>query len=290
MEIIASTDSTLSSKARKWAALRAERKRPSRVTFLVAVIVGILFDTSAFAVKITSFEGSAHGFPALWEPSGNKLADGEFTQWLEAERLHVKQTYQFLSNRRIEQTAEFRQRSDLIQDKWSWHELRDGKLFRRFEIDFGSGRVIAEKREDPQLKRWSEKVNVEPGQTFAGFGFVLAIKNLRARLTSGDRIELKTVGFTPKPRSVSVEISHAGLDQMQMSDRTLKGDRFVIRPKIPRIAQVFVNVPDTYLWLVNPAPGGFLRMEGPLLEPGDPVIRVDLLTGRESGPAKPVSQ
>ena len=119
---------------------------------------------------------------------------------------------------------------------------------------------------------------------------MLAIKNLRARLTSGDRIELKTVGFTPKPRSVSVEISHAGLDQMQMSDRTLKGDRFVIRPKIPRIAQVFVNVPDTYLWLVNPAPGGFLRMEGPLLEPGDPVIRVDLLTGRESGPAKPVSQ
>jgi hypothetical protein len=290
MEIIAGTDSTLSSNARQWAGLRTECKRPSGIMYLAAVIVGMLLDTSAYPVEITSFEGAAHGFPALREPSGNKLADGEFIQWLEAERLHVKLTYQFLSNRRIEQTAEFRQRSELIQDRWSWHELRDGKLFRRFEIDFGSGRVIAEKREDPQLKSWSEKVNVEPGQTFAGFGFVLAIKNLRARLTSGEKIELKTVGFMPKPRSVSVEISHAGLEQMQMSDRTLRGDRFVIRPKIPRIAQVFVNVPDTYLWLVNPAPGGFLRMEGPLLEPGDPVIRVDLLTGRESGPAKPVAQ
>ena len=158
MEIVASTDSTMSSNARQWAGLRTERKRPSGRIYLVAVIVSMLSDTSAFAVEITSVEGSARGFPALWEPSGNKLADGEFTQWLEAERLHVKQTYQFLSNRRIEQTAEFRQRSDLIQDKWSWHELRDGKLFRRFEIDFGSGRVIAEKREDPQLKSWSEKV------------------------------------------------------------------------------------------------------------------------------------
>jgi hypothetical protein len=275
-----------------WNSPRSHRARNAsrRTTLLLAVALGIVLETSALAVKLTSLEGSLHGFPALREPDGKKLADGEFAQWLEAQRLHVKLTYQFADNRRIEEIAEFRQTSELIQEKWSWRELREGKLFRRFEVDFGNRRANAAKQEGQELKSWSETVNVEPGQTFAGFGFVLAIKNLRERLIAGEKIELKTVGFTPRPHSVAVEISHAGLEQMRMSDRTLRGDRFIIRPKIPRIAQLFINVSDTYLWLVNPVPAGFLRMEGPLLEPGDPVVRVDLLGGGESGPAKPVTR
>jgi hypothetical protein len=31
-------------------------------------------------------------------------------------------------------------------------------------------------------------------------------------------------------------------------------------------------------------------MEGPLVEPTDPIIRIDLLSGGESGPAKPFSE
>jgi hypothetical protein len=257
---------------------------------LLLVVVGIFLVASAGAVKLTSFEGSLHGFPALRELNGKKLADGEFSQWLEGERLHVRLTYQFPRNHRIEERAEFRQKPELVQEKWTWRELKDGKPFRRFEVDLGSGQANAEKQEERDLKRWSEKIDVEPGRTFAGFGFALAIKNLREPLTSGSTVELKTVGFTPKPRSVSVEISHAGLEQMRMSDRTVRGDRFVIHPKISRIARLFVNVPDTHVWLVNPPPAGFLRMEGPLLEPGDPMVRIDLLTGGESGPAKPVSR
>jgi hypothetical protein len=75
-----------------------------------------------------------------------------------------------------------------------------------------------------------------------------------------------------------------------MSDRKLKGDHFVIHPKIPWIAKLFTNGPDTHIWLANTPPAGFLRMEGPMVEPSDTVIRVDLLTGGESGPAKPVSE
>jgi hypothetical protein len=270
--------------------LRREGKAPARRIWLLAFVVGIIFRTSAFAVKLTSFEGSLHGFPALREPNGKKLADGDFTQWTEGERLHVKLVYQFSGNRRIEETAEFTQRRELIQEKWSWQELKDGKPFRRFQVDFGSGRANAAKREDQEIRSWSDNVEVEPGRTFVGFGIVLAIKNLRERLISGEKIEVKTVGFTPKPRSVSVEISHTGLEQMRMSDRAPRGDHFVIRPKIPRIVKLFINVPDTSIWLVNPTPAGFLRMEGPLLEPSDPVIRVDLLSGGESGPAKPVSR
>jgi hypothetical protein len=52
------------------------------------------------------------------------------------------------------------------------------------------------------------------------------------------------------------------------------------------LAKLFVNVPDTRIWLTSPAPAGFLRWEGPIVLPTDPMIRVDLLSGEKSGPAE----
>jgi hypothetical protein len=40
-----------------------------------------------------------------------------------------------------------------------------------------------------------------------------------------------------------------------MGGRSVRGDEFVIHPEIPLIAKLFVNVPDTKIWLTNPAPG-----------------------------------
>jgi hypothetical protein len=45
-------------------------------------------------------------------------------------------------------------------------------------------------------------------------------------------------------------------------------------------------VPDTKIWLTNPAPAGFLRWEGPIVLPEDPIIRIDLISGEESGLAE----
>ena len=129
------------------------------------------------------------------------------------------------------------------------------------------------------------------GRTFAGFGFTIALGNLRKRLLGGEQIELKAVGFSPfptlKPQVVTVRISHGGLDRMKMSGRFLKGDRFIIHPEISVIAKLFVRVPDTKIWLTNPIPAGFLRWEGPIMLPTDPMIRVDLVSDTVSGPAKP---
>jgi hypothetical protein len=84
-----------------------------------------------------------------------------------------------------------------------------------------------------------------------------------------------------------VKISHGGLDRIRMAGRLLKGDRFIVHPEVPAIAKLFVNVPDTKIWLTNPAPAGFLRWEGPIALPNDPLIRVDLLSGTKSGAAEP---
>jgi hypothetical protein len=265
-------------------------REPRRIRIHIGAVlaIGWLCLAVVQALEFPHLEGTARGFPVLRDANGRKLADGDFAQWLERERLHVRISYLFRGGRRIEERAVFRQRPELLQEEWSLHEHRAGKLYRQFEVNFASGTASAKKREETELKQWSEEVRVNPGRTFAGFGFTLAIKGLRERLMKGEKVELDAVGFTPKPRVVSVEISYNGLDDMRVADRVLRGARFTIHPKIPWFADLFVDVPDTQIWLTHPPPAGFLRWEGPLAEPGDAFIRVDLLPGDQSGPAKPV--
>jgi hypothetical protein len=253
----------------------------------VLFVMAFLSPLSAPAVEVTEFEAGTHGFPALLDSNGKKLADGDFAQWIDDGRLHITITYKFERGDRTEEKAVFRQKPELIQEEWSWRELKGGQLVRHFAVDFKTQTATAQKREKDDLKNWSEKIDVQAGRTFAGYGFMLALQNLRPRLLRGEQIELQAVGFTPKPRIVTVQISHGGVDQMKMSDRLLEGDRFVIHPKISAIIGLFVHVPDTLIWLTKP-PAEFLRWEGPVAEPNDPIIRVDLVPGAESGPAKPV--
>ncbi|MGI8431185.1 MAG: hypothetical protein ACR2MW_02695, partial [Chthoniobacterales bacterium] len=93
------------------------------------------------------------------------------------------------------------------------------------------------------------------------------------------------IGFTPSPKVVTVKITHVGPEEMEMADRNPHGDHFLLQPQVPAIAKLFVKVPDTHIWLTQP-PAEFLRFEGPQQEPSEPIIRVDLLSGGESGPAK----
>jgi len=265
-------------------------RKLAQIRWAVFAIALLAVPPPARPVELTSLSGAAHGYPAYRDSNGKMLAEGEFMQWVEDDRLQLRLTYRFKNGEHIEEKAVFRQERELVQQDWSWRESKDGQVIREFNVDFGSKTATAQKREKNELKHWEEKVEVEPGKTFAGFGFTLAIQNLRKRLLSGERIELKAIGFAPKPRVVTVQISHASMDRMEMSGRTLKGDHFVIHPDLPAVAKLFVNVPDTHIWLTNPAPAGFLRWEGPVAEPTDQIVRVDLLSCGESGPAQPVKE
>jgi hypothetical protein len=255
---------------------------------LGSIFVAECLVLSAFAVEVTEPAGAAHGYPGLYDINGKKLADSEFRQWVENNRLHVVITHKFSAGEVYEEHAQFRQQPELIQEQWSWKELKRGKSQREFAVDFLTGIASAHIRQDH--KAVSKRINIETGRTFAGFGFSLALSNLRKRLLSGEQVQLKAVGFsqfpTLGPQVVTVTVSHGGVDRMRMSGRSLKGDRFIIHPEIPFIANLFVNVPDTKIWLANPAPAGFLRWEGPIVLPTDPIIRVDLVSGEKSGPAE----
>jgi hypothetical protein len=255
----------------------------------VLLIVGFLLAGPVSAIEWTSFEGASHGYPAMRDLSGRTVADGEFAQWIENGRLNVSIVYVGQA-RRIEEKAIFRQDRQLAQETWSLRETRNGALYRQFEVNFAKGTASAQKRDDggTELERWSEDVKVDAGRAFAGFGFTLAVKAVRARLKRGERVELQAVGFAPKPQVVAVELSYAGTDRLRMAGRTLTGERFIVHPKLPWVAKLFVDVPDAQIWL-TPAPAAFLRWEGPLAEPGDPMTRVDLLPGGPSEAATPVA-
>jgi len=240
------------------------------------------------ASDLRDVEAALHGFPNMFDLQGKKLADGEFTQWLENDLLHVTIAYDLGSAHHIVEKTIFRQKPRLVQEEWSWKESQSGKPLRYFEVDFKSEKFRAEKWAESKTSNWSETLKIEPGRTFAGFGFVLALKSLRDRLVAGEKVELKAIGFTPKARVVTVELCYGGLERMNMGGRTVTGDRFVIHPRVPAIAKAFLEVRDTYIWLTTPRPAGFLRWEGPLVETGDSVRRVDLLPGDHSGPAEPV--
>jgi hypothetical protein len=250
----------------------------------------LIFAAPTRAIELTEPQGAAHGYPGLCDINGKKLADGEFRQWVQDDRLHVVITYKFPDGQLFEENARFRQQPELMQEQWSWKESKDEQVQREFSADFLSGMGSARIRKDN--KDVSDKIDIEPGRTFAGFGFTIALANLRPRLLKGEVIDLKAVGFSPiptlKPQVVPVKVSHGGLDRMKMSGRYLRGDRFIIHPEIPALAKLFIKVPDTKIWLTNPIPAGFLRWEGPIMLPTDQLIRVDLISDHMGGPAEPV--
>jgi hypothetical protein len=255
----------------------------------LVLLVSVLAAGPVAAVEWHSVEGPVRAFPTLRDLNGRTIAAGDFTQWIGDGRLHVAVTYA-ARGRRIREAAVFRQRPELVQEEWSFDETRDGRVYRKFAVDFRRLTATAKKRDDDgELETWSESVEVTPGRAFAGFGIAVAIKALRDRLLRGETIALETVGFSPKPRAVTIELSYGGRDRLRMSGRTLTGDRFIVHPKLPLLADLFVDVPDARIWMTT-APATFLRWEGPLAEPGDPITRVDGLPGEPSGPATPIGR
>src|SRR5215467_14460834 len=87
---------------------------------------------SAFAIAVTEPAAAAHGYPGLYDISGKKLANSEFRQWVENNRLHVVITHKFSAGEVYEEHAQFRQQPQLIQEKWSWEESKHGSSQREF--------------------------------------------------------------------------------------------------------------------------------------------------------------
>src|SRR5437764_13609026 len=84
-----------------------------------AIVAAGWFTLSVLAIEVTQPAGAAHGYPGLYDINGKKLANSEFRQWVENNRLHVVITYKFSAGEVYEEHSQFRQQPELIQEKWS---------------------------------------------------------------------------------------------------------------------------------------------------------------------------
>jgi len=243
------------------------------------------------AVVPHSQEGDAQAITSLLDAStGASLADGRYAQEVVGGVLRIEARYDFPDGRTIVEHAAVRLSPQLEQESWDWTERRGADVIRQYEVDFRSRHAVSTRVD--QHKRWKEDLDIEPGKTFAGIAFVAVIKQLRKELAPGQKVELKAVAVTPRPRTVGVEVIRSGVEDVRMAGRTLSGDHYTIHPQVPAIAKLFVKAPDQHVWLFGEGPPAFLRFQGPLAEPDDPLIRVDLIPSQSanvgrSPPARP---
>ncbi len=230
-------------------------------------------------------EGDVQSFTSLTDAQGKALAQGKYLQRVEGDVLHVEARYDFPDGRSIVERASLRLHPHIEQLTWDWTERNGAQLVRQYEIDFSTRKAVATRVD--QRKRWKEDLDIEPGKTFAGIGFVTPIKSLRDQLKPGEHIDLKAVAMTPRPRTAPVTVTRDGPDPVRMAGRTIPGERYTIHVDIPGTARLFVNPPDERIWLVSGEPPAFLRFEGPLVEPGDPIVNVDLIPNAIHPQARP---
>jgi len=81
-----------------------------RLVIVFSILAAGPIVAPVFALKVTEPAAALHGFPGLCDMSGKKLADGEFRQWVEDNRLHVVITYKFSAGEVYEEHSQFRQR------------------------------------------------------------------------------------------------------------------------------------------------------------------------------------
>ena len=237
--------------------------------------------TALLAIAPLDHEGDAQAITALVDvASGRTIADGRYAQWVAGDVLHIEARYDFPDGRTVVERAEVRLHPQLEQQAWSWVEHDGRGVVREYTVDFRTGNAEANRAD--QKKRWKEHLDIEPGKTFAGIAFVAVIKAVRAEVEPGQKIELKAVAFTSKPRIAPVEVIREKAQTLSMAGRKIAGDRWTIHPDIPAVAKIFVKAPDQHVWLFATGPAAFLRYEGPLAEPDDPVIRVDLIPARSA--------
>lgn len=134
-----------------------------KLVTVFSILAAGMIVAPVYALRVTEPAAASHGYPGLCDMNGKKLADGEFRQWVENDRLHVVITYKFSACEVYEEHSQFRQEPELIQEKWSWKESKHGRSRREFAVDFLSGFPSAHVSQDH--KDVSKRINIEPEET-----------------------------------------------------------------------------------------------------------------------------
>ena len=135
-----------------------------------SILAAGLIAARVLAPKLSEPAAASH-VPRLVQHQRKKIADSEFRQWVENDRLHVVITYKFSAGEVYEEHSRFRQEPELIQEKWSRKESKHGRSQREFAVDFLSGTASAHINQDH--KDVSKGLKLNRVERLPGLGLAL---------------------------------------------------------------------------------------------------------------------
>ena len=250
----------------------------NRIIRTLLPLCALLLSLPTQGVALRYPQGDLHGFPSMSDASGKLIADGELIQKLKGDRLDVHAVWRFKDGRIAVEDDQLRLKPELRQDGFRWVERRGDKELRRIVVDFRSGKATVTHFRDGEPETWNEKLDLPAGKAFTGYSTALAVSQLRDELADKEaRRELTFVAFTPKPRTVSLEISRTQGVRIRAAGRELAADLFTLHPKLPFPISLFAGAKDAHLWFTHSAPPALLRAEQNLAEKDDPVVLIDVI-------------
>jgi len=253
--------------------------------FVPAFLLLLGASTDLPPVPARHSQGALHGFPSMSDTAGQVIADGELTQERVGPRLLVHIRWAFADGRRVEERDEFHVDRATVQTRFAWSEAKDGTEQRRFEVDFRAGKASAMTLDEKgQVKREEEDLELPPGRAFTGYGTALAVAELS--LESGADSRIVFVAFTPKPRTVTLQVTRGAEEQIAVAGRPIATDRYTLHPEIPFPVNLFAKAPDAHLWFTHTGPPALVRAEQNLIAKDDPIVVIDVTPRGRAGTGK----
>ncbi len=237
--------------------------------------------SAAQGVAVRSAIGDLHGFPSMSDQAGHVIATGELRQERHGAELAVHITWNFRDGRVVDEFDGFTIDHQLEQTLFSWTEKDGSGVRRRFKVDFKTHHAESSVRGPEGTEREDTDLDLEPGRAFAGYGVGLAVAEMESHPDQSSA-EITFVGFTPKPRTVGLEVRRDAPEEVLSGGIRIPCERITLHPKIPFPVSVFVHADDAHLWFTRTAPRVLVRAEQNLIEKDDPVVVVDVIprTGR----------
>jgi hypothetical protein len=250
----------------------------NRLSPALLPLCALLLSFPTRGVPLRYPQADLHGFPSMSDQSGKLIADGELTQKLKGDRLLVHAVWRFKDGRIAVEDDQLRLKPELSQDTFRWVERHGKRELRRIEVDFRTGRATVTHYKDGKPETWNEKLDLPAGKAFTGYSTALAVSQLRDELADKEaRRELTFVAFTPKPRTVSLEISRSQGVRIRAAGRELAADLYTLHPNLPFPISLFAGAKDAHLWFTHSAPPALLRAEQNLIEKDDPLVLIDVI-------------
>ena len=225
-------------------------------------------------VAVRRAEGVVHGFLVLRSLSGERLADGDWSQVTRGDQVTSRTIFRFRDGSLQDETVVFTQRGHfrLVSD----HLVQKGPTFRRpmdFTLDAESGQVSVRYRDKDGEEKVIEKRMKLPPDIANGL-LITLVKNLSPEDAS---LSVPVVAATPKPRLIKLSIGRSGEDPFQVGGVSYKAVRYDVKVEgLPGLLALFSRKSEpTKVWVLETKAPTFVRSDGPLFV-GGPAWRIEL--------------